>query len=543
MVKVVVKWGKQSYDVEIDQTETAETFMTQLYTLTDVPVERMKILGIPGGMLKVTDDMSTKKLKDGLKLSLIGTAEGKESKAPEGQKIIFVEDMTAEQRAIAMNETVKGPLPVGIQNLGNTCYMNSVLQMLRTVPELGDAVRAYTPPAGTNPADVNLCRQYGALLEGMKRSTESFQPLGFMMSLHAKNPSFGERPGGKLQQQDAEECMRCILSSFASCMLEGEDASSNAIDRLFGFQLQDKLTCVESPEEHETKMRSDRFLFCHFGTATDPISHLHQGIKLSMEEMIDKDSSTLGRMAPFKKETAMASSPEYLLIQFARFGWKAEHKESGVEASRVKVGRAIQFPKKFDIYEMCTDDLKTELQVGRVKDSEQRDRDMEAAQEALKSGEDLVKGGANSDIPDKKYDTGTYEFVSCVSHAGRSANSGHYVAWAISERGEGQAKAGNKKQKQTEDTWLLFDDEKVTEKLDREVDLSGGRLDTQIAYFVLYRKLPAIVREPPTKDEAMPDAAKAAEGDKPAEPPAGGYPSGGDAPAGGSDKPTSMDTN
>ena len=53
MVQVIVKWGKQSFEVELDTSESAETFKAQLFALTSVPIERQKIMGVKGGTLKV----------------------------------------------------------------------------------------------------------------------------------------------------------------------------------------------------------------------------------------------------------------------------------------------------------------------------------------------------------------------------------------------------------------------------------------------------------------------------------------------------------
>jgi len=39
----------------------------------------------------------------------------------------FVEDMTPEEKAKALHEKTGEPLPAGLENLGNTCYMNATL--------------------------------------------------------------------------------------------------------------------------------------------------------------------------------------------------------------------------------------------------------------------------------------------------------------------------------------------------------------------------------------------------------------------------------
>ena len=53
LIIVNIKWGKQTInDVEVDPTQDALTFKTQVYALTNVPVDKQKIM-IKGKVLKV----------------------------------------------------------------------------------------------------------------------------------------------------------------------------------------------------------------------------------------------------------------------------------------------------------------------------------------------------------------------------------------------------------------------------------------------------------------------------------------------------------
>ena len=52
-------------------------------------------------------------------------------------KTIFIEDLPPEEAAKVSAE------PSGLMNLGNTCYLNSVVQCLRRVEPLRDSLKLY----------------------------------------------------------------------------------------------------------------------------------------------------------------------------------------------------------------------------------------------------------------------------------------------------------------------------------------------------------------------------------------------------------------
>ena len=72
-----MKWGKELLsDIELDKSQDVMTFKAIMYALTNVPVDKQKIM-LKGKMLKDTDDLSKFDIVDGMTLMMMGAAEGK----------------------------------------------------------------------------------------------------------------------------------------------------------------------------------------------------------------------------------------------------------------------------------------------------------------------------------------------------------------------------------------------------------------------------------------------------------------------------------
>ncbi|XP_051147985.1 ubiquitin carboxyl-terminal hydrolase 6-like [Andrographis paniculata] len=477
MLTVSVKWQKEVFsNVEIDTSQPPYVFKCQLYDLTGVPPERQKIM-VKGGLLKDDADWSKVGVKEGQKLMMMGTAD-EIVKAPE-KGPLFAEDLPEEEQVVDLGHSA------GLLNLGNTCYMNSTVQCLHSVPELKSALIKYPPPVRSNDVDSpshSLTVATRELFNDLDKNVKPVAPMRFLTALRSKYPQFAQLHNGIYMQQDAEECWTQLLFTLSlSLKSPSSSEDSEVVKRLFGTNLVSRVYCAESGEE-STESETVYSLKCHI---SQEVNHLHEGLKHGLKSELEKSSPSLGRTAVYKKDSSINDLPRYLTVQFVRFFWKRESNQ------KAKILRKVDYPLELDVYDLCSEDLRKRLEAPRrlLRDEEGKklglkpkentstaadnDVKMTDAEGPSNGSGDSTKSATGEGVPaeKEKHLTGIYDLVAVLTHKGRSADSGHYVAWVKQENGK----------------WIQFDDDKPIPQREEDITRLSGGGDWHMAYIIMYK--------------------------------------------------------
>ena len=412
------------------------------------------------------------------------------------EAVKFVEDLPEDQQAYA---AVNDPeLGMGLLNMGNTCYMNATLQCLKSVPELRAALNEYDSQSSASSSSslqtmgsARLTKELGKLFKTLDSSVKPVPPVDFLMRLREKFPQFAQTgQGGMYMQQDAEECWTNIMYCLRECLDTSGSGSrdelgsvqARKLSGIFGIELETKLESTETSET-STEATEAYSLKCNI---TSDVNYIQEGLLLGLQDDREKMSAELGRDVLFKGRSSITKLPNYLTVQMVRFFYKQEVQQ------KAKILRPVAFPLILDVYDLCGEQLRKDLEGPRDKKRKLDDDEAGLAKEKAKSSEnkaedtptivegDGVKASADEKVEDTVMEdssrgteslTGHYELIAVLTHKGRSADSGHYVSWVKNDKGN----------------WVEFDDETPTPRNQEDIQNLKGGGDWHMAYMCLYK--------------------------------------------------------
>jgi len=457
-------------------------------------------------------------------------------------------------------------LPLGLDNLGNTCYMAAALQVLRAVPELMRGVLTFTPSGhGFSNLQENLVQAIRLLCFELTDRKDSVKPYTAIHHLRQLVPQFAESGPMGPMQQDSEECLAAILQALDAILPREESPGTPSsrggggvfggrVRQLFEIEMQTTTRCTEAESEDAEVIQKERMLrlALNIDSKTNVI---HDAIKSSLAYDISKNSPSLKRDATFNVTAEISRLPPYLAVQFVRFYWRTDTKK------KAKICRNVYFPTVLDMLPYCTEgvripiekelanrraaymksnsvwddvDQNDELAVKWAQMDREEAEEAELArnkrlQEALEKGADGVlteemrveieeakemmeqerlavelernstANGTSStrDAPSTSSDrllgassikhSALYNLRAIITHQGRYADAGHYIAWVKTGIRERTSAKGA-----PQPMWLKFDDEKVSLHTEEEVKLTAGGADGPIAYVCLYGRSSAV---------------------------------------------------
>jgi ubiquitin carboxyl-terminal hydrolase 5/13 len=283
------------------------------------------------------------------------------------------------QESSANLQPIAGPGLTGMSNLGNSCYLNSVMQVVFTVP---DFINRYVTKAGeifehapfdpVNDFNVQMAKLGSGLWSGRYSSigedsldtgATGIKPTMFKNLIGKNHPDFSTK-----QQQDAQEFMLHLFS-----VIERNSRGQINPTEAFKFQIEDRVECLSSkkvkysyrdefvlplmiPLDQATNLDEVRKYEAEKELAEKEGRRLQDDAlvrpKISLKACLDKFaepemveqfySTALNDKTVASKRTRMSSMPDYLFIHLKKFTMREDW-------TPMKLDVSVDCPDELDV--------------------------------------------------------------------------------------------------------------------------------------------------------------------------------------------------
>ena len=274
---------------------------------------------------------------------------------------------------IMMEWRWKIDIGAGLQNHGNTCFMNATLQCLTyTAPFVNYLI--YDNHNGSCKLEgfCMSCAMQDHVARCMTSSDKAIDTKPFVDNLEsiAKHMTFGN-------QEDAHEFLRYALDAMQKSSLGGRkdldplSKETTVINQIFGGYLRNQIVCVKC---HAVDTKFEHFM--DLNLSINDITTLNEAVdKFVVPECLeDYECSSCKEKGSTWKRFAIEASPNILTLQLNRFGGPCGK----------KLNHKVEFPEELDVRPFMT----------------------------AEDGEPVM-----------------YKLYAVLVHAGATCNSGHYLAF------------------------------------------------------------------------------------------------------------------